>query len=146
MRFAFFSLVPFRWAALLALPLLAARPVGNIHSVTFIPPNQQFILGGEQRGAFKVVANNIGPVPVEIRERPQGGSIFGKAVLEPGQKGTLRFLAGSTAVVLNPSRKEAKLDFVITGDTNLGMTCEPVQQSIIPAAEVPLPTQFNNQK
>ena len=66
-------------------------------------------------------------MPVEIRERPQGGGEFGKVTLAPGQSGVLKFAAGSTAVLLNPSAVQANLDLTITGDTKrLGMTHEPV--------------------
>ena len=115
----------------LLLPLLALA--GTIHSNLFIEPGKQFILGGDQRGAFKVVGKNIGTVPVEIKERPRGGGIFGKVTLAPGQRGTLRFAAGSTAVLLNPSAVQANLDLTITGDTKLGMTYEPVQEAGKPA-------------
>ena len=50
-------------------------------------------------------------------------------MLAPGQKAVLKFAAGSTAVLLNPSRQKANLDLTITGDTKLGMTYEPVQDS-----------------
>ncbi|WP_310395806.1 DoxX family protein [Hymenobacter sp.] len=113
------------------LPLLALA--GDVHSVLFIEPGKQFILGGGQRGAFRVVAKNIGTVPVEIRERPQGGGTFGKATLAPGQSGVLKFAAGSTAVLLNPSRVQANLDLIITGGRNLAMTYEPVQEYGKPA-------------
>ena len=86
------------------------------------------MLGGEQRGALKVVAKIIGAVPVEIRERPKGGGTFGKVTLAPGHSGVLKFAAGSTAVLLNPSGENANLDLIITGDTKLGMTYEPVQE------------------
>ena len=115
----------------LLLPLLALA--GTIHSNLFIEPGKQFILGGGQRGAFKVVGKNIGTVPVEIKERPRGGGIFGKVTLAPGQRGTLRFAAGSTAVLLNPSAVQANLDLTITGDTKLGMTYEPVSEYGKPA-------------
>ena len=110
---------------ILLLPLLTVA--GTIHSNLFIEPGKQFILGGDQRGAFKVAAKNVGSVPVEIRERPLGGGTFGKATLTPGQSGVLKFAAGSTAVLLNPSGTKANLDLTITGDTKLGMTYEPVQ-------------------
>ena len=109
----------------LLLPLLTIA--GTIHSNLFIEPGKQFILGGDQRGAFKVAAKNVGSVPVEIRERPKGGGIFGKVTLAPGQSGVLKFAAGSTAVLLNPSVTKANLVLTITGDTKLGMTYEPVQ-------------------
>ena len=117
--------------AMLLLPLLALA--GPIHSNLFIEPGKQFILGGDQLGAFKVAAKNVGSVPVEIRERPKGGGTFGKATLAPGQSGVLKFAAGSTAVLLNPSREKANLDLTITGDTKLGMTYEPVQEYGKPA-------------
>ena len=113
------------------LPLLALA--GTIHSNLFIEPGKQFILGGDQRGAFKVAGKNIGTVPVEIRERPKGGGTFGKVTLAPGQSGVLKFAAGSTAVLLNPSAVQANLDLTITGDTRLGMTYEPVQEAGKPA-------------
>ncbi|AMJ66123.1 hypothetical protein AXW84_12285 [Hymenobacter sp. PAMC 26628] len=100
---------------------------GTIHSNLFIESGKQFILGGDQRGAFKVAAKNIGTVPVEIRERPKGGGTFGKVTLSPSQSGVLQFAAGSTAVLLNPSATTANLNLTITGDTKLGMTYEPVQ-------------------
>ena len=115
----------------LLLPLLALA--GTIHSNLFIEPGKQFILGGDQRGAFKVAGKNIGTVPVEIRERPKGGGTFGKVTLAPGQSGVLKFAAGSTAVLLNPSAVQANLDLTITGDTKLGMTYEPVQEAGKPA-------------
>ena len=109
------------------LPLLALA--GTIHSSLLIEPGKQFILGGDQLGAFRVAAKNVGSVSVEIRERPKGGGTFGKVTLQPGQSGVLKFAAGSTAVLLNPSATKANLDLTITGDTKqLGMTYEPVQE------------------
>ena len=131
MKNSFQLLTPHRLSALacllaLLLPLFAIA--GTIHSNLLIEPGKQFVLGGEQRGAFKVVAKNIGAVPVEIRERPKGGGTFGKVTLAPGQSGVLKFAAGSTAVLLNPSGEKANLDLIVTGDTKLGMTYEPVQE------------------
>ncbi|UOQ96145.1 hypothetical protein MUN81_12860 [Hymenobacter sp. 5317J-9] len=110
------------------LPLLGVA--GTIHSHLLIESGKQFILGGEQPGAFRVSAHNVGPVPVEVRERPRGGGIFGKTTLAPGQRGVLRFAEGSTAVLLNPSAKQAVLDLTVTGDTKrLAMTYEPVSET-----------------
>ena len=125
------TFVRFWVLATLLLPLLALA--GTIHSNLFIEPGKQFILGGDQRGAFKVAGKNIGTVPVEIRERPKGGGAVGKVTLAPGQSGVLKFAAGSTAVLLNPSAVQANLDLTITGDTKLGMTYEPVPEYGKPA-------------
>ena len=112
--------------AMLLLPLLALA--GTIHSNLVTEPGKQFILGGDQLGAFKVAAKNVGSVPVEIWERPKGCGTFGKVILQPSQSGVLKFAAGSTAVFLNLSATKANLDLNITGDTKLGMTYEPVQE------------------
>jgi hypothetical protein len=114
------------WVLAMLLPLLVLA--GTIHSNLFIEPGKQFILGGDQLGALRVAAKNVGSVPVEIRERLKGGGTFGKVTLQPGQSGVLQFAAGSTAVLLNPSATKANLDLTITGDTKLGMTYEPVQE------------------
>ncbi|MBC8084237.1 MAG: hypothetical protein H7Z21_13610 [Hymenobacter sp.] len=111
-------------ATFAALLLLAAACWAGIRSGLVIEPGKQFVLGGTQPGAFKVVAHNVGKVPVEFKERPRGGGIFGKATLAPGAKATLRFLAGSSAVLLNPSAQQAKVDLNITGDTQLSMGYE----------------------
>ena len=121
------------FSAVLALLLPLLVVAGTIRSNLLIEPGKQFILGGDQRGAFKVAAKNVGTVTVEIRERPQGGGTFGKVTLAPGQSGVLKFAAGSTAVLLNPSRETANLTLTITGDTKLGMTYESVQDYGKPA-------------
>jgi len=96
----------------------------SVHSDLFIEPGKQFILGGNQSGLFKVVARNKGAVPVTIKEQPRGGKLLSKAILAPGQRATLRFGAGSAAVLQNPSPQQANLDLLITGETGLRMDSE----------------------
>ncbi|QIX62987.1 hypothetical protein FY528_08390 [Hymenobacter lutimineralis] len=119
--------LPFRpvvIATCAAVFLLVTACWAGITSNLLIEPGKQFALGGGQLGAFRVVAHNVGKVPVEIKERPRGGGNFGKTTLAPGARGTLRFMAGSTALLLNPSAQQARLDLKITGDTRLSMTYE----------------------
>ncbi|PJJ59665.1 hypothetical protein [Hymenobacter chitinivorans] len=100
----------------------------SLNSDLFIEPGKQFALGGGQPGAFKVTARNVGNVAVEFKERPRNGGIFGRTTLQPGQTATLRYLAGSTAVLLNGSGQTANVRLRITGDTNLRMDYEPTGQ------------------
>lgn len=116
------------WLRLVALSalLLLRVPFGwaSLTSDLLIPARQQFVLGGEQRGAFKVSARNVGKVPVQIRERQRNGGIFTKTTLAPGASGIVRFEAGSTALLLNPADEQARMYLKVTGDTELGMRYE----------------------
>ncbi|NVO30058.1 hypothetical protein [Hymenobacter lapidiphilus] len=111
-------------AAFFILLLLVTACWAGITSNLLIEPGKQFALGGGQLGSFKVEAHNVGNVPVDFKERPRDGGIFGKTTLAPGARGTLRFMAGSTALLLNPSDQQAKVDLKITGDTKLSMRYE----------------------
>ncbi|GAA3929976.1 hypothetical protein [Hymenobacter algoricola] len=110
---------------LVAVFVAATACWAGIRSGLVIEPGKQFVLGGGQPGSFKVEAHNVGKVSVEIKERPRDGGIFGKTTLAPGARGTLRFMAGSTAVLLNPSTQQVKVDLKISGDTRLSMGYEP---------------------
>lgn len=94
---------------------------GGITSQTIIDAGKQFVLGGRQRGAFRVVAHNSGPVPVSIAERQGNGMVQERGRLEPGQRLTLACGAGSAALVRNLGERQTMLDFQITGDTSSGM-------------------------
>lgn len=110
--------------SLTGLLLLTSACWGNVHSDLFIEPGQQFVLGGNQRGAFKVAARNVGKVAVEVKERPADGAPFSKVSLKPGQQATLRFAAGSAAVLVNSTATKANLNLRITGEANLNMSSE----------------------
>ena len=105
----------------LLLPLSAALALGDIRSHTRIKAGEQFVLGGEQRGAFRVKARNSGPVPVSVAERRADGTVQERGRLEPGQRAVLAFAAGSAALVRNLGEREAELDVVISGDASFGM-------------------------
>lgn len=111
---------------LLALALAGlAAPRGDMHSHLFIEPGKQFILGGDQPGAFRVKGRNVGPVPVEVRERLRTGQLLHRAVLPPGAQARLAFEVGSTALLRNASTRQAVLDLDISGSHPGRMTYEP---------------------
>ncbi|WP_375417962.1 hypothetical protein [uncultured Hymenobacter sp.] len=110
------------------LPLLllsAASPPSTIHSHLLLQPNEQFVLGGDQPGAFRVAAQNTGPVPVEIRERQRAGALRTLAVLLPKQRARLSFEAGSTALLRNTAGQQAVLELDITGSKPSRMLMGP---------------------
>ena len=121
------TLTSFRWSHLIlwaGLLSLTSAYRGNVHSDLYIEPGKQFVLGGGQRGAFKVAARNVGKVSVEVKERPASGALQSKATLKPGQSATLRFAAGSAAVLVNTTSTQANLDLSITGEPGLNMSTE----------------------
>jgi len=105
----------------LLLPLGAVLALGDIHSHTSIKVGQQFVLSGQQHGAFRVKARNSGSVPVSVAERRADGALQERGRLEPGQRAELAFAAGSAALVRNLGEREAEIDVVITGDASFGM-------------------------
>ena len=115
-------------ALLLSLNTLLA--FGPITSVTTIKVGQQFVLGGQQRGAFRVKARNSGLVPVSVAERRADGALTERGRLEPGQRAELAFASGSAALVRNLGEREAKMDFIVKGDVSvsMGMTYEGLKK------------------
>ena len=89
--------------------------LGPIRSRTLIAPGQQFVLGGQQQGAFSVRLRNSGPVPFSVAERRVDGMIRECGQLAPRQAATLSFRSGSAALVRNSSSVQAEFDANITG-------------------------------
>lgn len=110
--------------------LLALLPWGGISSHLRIDVGQQFVLGGQQRGAFRVAARNSGPVPVSVAERQPDGTVQERGRLEPGQRTQLAFGAGSAALVRNLGPRQAEVDVKISGSAsfNMGMTYEGLKK------------------
>ena len=98
-----------------------ALPSQGITSVTTIEVGKQFVLGGQQRGAFRVSARNTGPVPVSVAERRPDGTLQERGRLEPGARAELAFGAGSAALVRNLGARPAELSVKIKGDASFRM-------------------------
>ena len=115
-------------ALLASLGLLAAR--GPITSTTLIEAGKQFVLSSSgHRGAFRVAAHNVGPVPVSVAERQASGAVREQGRLEPGQRAELAFGAGSAALVRNLGQRQAVLRFRITGNSSgLNMGYEALRE------------------
>ena len=101
--------------------LLAIVGPADITSQTVIDAGKQFVLGGSQRGAFRVAAHNVGPVPVSVAERHPDGTITERGQLAPDGRATLDFGRGAAALIRNLGERQAKLDFKISGDVSFRM-------------------------
>lgn len=95
---------------------LAGCSANVVHSALTVQPGRQFELGGNQKGAFRVQARNVGNVPVSLTERRADGRTVALGTFAPGSGQTIRFAAGSAALVGNASTRPAQLKLVVTGD------------------------------
>jgi hypothetical protein len=114
-------------AVLAGLLLATVAWAGPVFSDLFIQPGEQFVLGGGQKGEFKVQAHNKGRVAVKITERFKFGGTEEKGMLKPGGRATLSFGNGSSAIILNSSDQKANLGLKITGTTDLGMRTQAAE-------------------
>ena len=115
------------FALLFITALLAAyAATNNIHSHLLVDVGKQFVLGGEQVGAFRVSARNSGPVPVLLLERSGESVIVTRGRLEPGQSARLTFAAGAAVLVRNLGLQRAEIDLDIKGPSKSKMVYEPV--------------------
>jgi hypothetical protein len=96
----------------------------TLHSVVAIDAGKQFVLGGGQTGLFRVEAENVGKTSVQIFQRVGLGEQKIMATLAAGQKGTVVFSNGSSAILLNQGNEQANVKVKVTGKTNLGMRYE----------------------
>ena len=115
------------FALLFITALLAAyAATNNIHSHLLVDVGKQFVLGGEQVGAFWVSARNSGPVSVLLLERSGESVIVTRGRLEPGQSARLTFAAGAAVLVRNLGLQRAEIDLDIKGPSKSKMVYEPV--------------------
>jgi hypothetical protein len=88
----------------------------TLHSDLTVQPGRQFVLGGNQKGAFMVKARNTGRVSVSLSERRASGQTVELGQFAPGDAQTVRFAAGSSVLIDNRADQSARLDLTVTGD------------------------------
>jgi hypothetical protein len=88
----------------------------TLHSDLTVQPGRQFVLGGNQKGAFLVKARNTGRVTVSLSERRASGQTVELGQFAPGDAQTVRFAAGSAVLIDNRADQSARLDLTVTGD------------------------------
>jgi hypothetical protein len=86
-----------------------------------IQPGKQFILGGNQDGAFTVNLRNVGNVSVTVTERKEKGDPESMGQFAPGEQKTLRFSRRTAVLINNAASQPARLFLVVSGDKDLNM-------------------------
>ena len=109
-------------AALGALVLLVAA-CGSVTSSTVIDAGQTFVLdgSGERVQGFSVDLRNSGREAVEVVEAGPGGRMGAPTVVAPGERARASVGPGASLRVRNREGRQARVDLVLTGNTNVGM-------------------------
>ncbi|WP_266368331.1 hypothetical protein [Tellurirhabdus rosea] len=105
-----------------ALLTIAATACSALKSDLTVRPGKQFELGGNRNGAFTAQVRNVGSVAVQVTERLADGRRVSLGTFGPGDQKTIRFAAGSAALIDNTASKPARLLLVVTGDKDLSMS------------------------
>ena len=93
----------------------------SLRSTTYIKANEQFQLGNNNHGRFRVKLRNTSAQDIEIYRAPiTGGRHSGQSV-KPGETVGVRVEANTALVIVNPSAQEASVQLTVHGDTGLAM-------------------------
>lgn len=93
----------------------------TIHSNTVIKPNDSFILGNNQHGAFKVKLQNTSKNEIEVFHAPINGGKHSSQIVKPNDKVTLKVDPNTAIFIANKSNDTASINLKVTGDLSLSM-------------------------
>ena len=93
----------------------------SLTSTTTIGPQNSFVLGDNQHGAFRVDLKNISPNPLSIHLAPIDGGTHSLVVVQPNQKASLKVDRNTAVVIANQFNEDANVELKVHGDTGLSM-------------------------
>ncbi len=94
---------------------------GSLKSTTYIKPNDQFILGNNKHGSFRVKLENISKKPIEIYLAPIDGGTHSPQTLAVNQIVNVKVSANTAVVISNMTSDTAAVSLKVNGDTGLSM-------------------------
>lgn len=94
---------------------------GSLTSTTNIGPQDSFVLGNNEHGAFYVNLKNISPNALNIHLAPIDGGKHSPVVVQPDQKVSLKVEKNTAVVIANQSAENASVELKVVGDTGLSM-------------------------
>lgn len=101
---------------------------GFIGSTVWVQPGEAFRLGDNRHGAFKVAMNNLGTEPIYLEAESLEGLVIKRDTLPGRSYKTLRFPPNTVAIFQNSGSKENRVKVRISGDKNLSMGYENIEQ------------------
>jgi hypothetical protein len=93
----------------------------SLTSNTIIKPNDNFVLGNNQHGSFKVKLKNISKNNLEVYHAPVAGGKHSSQKVKPNQSATVSVDRNTALVINNSSKDTASVYLKVTGDTGLSM-------------------------
>lgn len=106
---------------LAVLSLLGLASCSSLHSVTTIKPHNQFVLGDNPHGAFKVRLRNSSNQPVQVYLVPIDGGKHSPKLVPPQASSTIRIPKNTAITLENRSNDTVAVRLKVTGDTGLSM-------------------------
>ncbi len=101
--------------------LSACSLFSSLTSVTTIQPKQQFVLGNNEHGNFKVEAKNLSNQPVKIHFAPIDGGTHSSQIIKPNETASLKVDKNTALVFANPSNDTINVSLYVKGDLGLSM-------------------------
>jgi hypothetical protein len=101
--------------------LIIACSFGSIKSNTTIKPNDQFILGNNEHGQFKVRLTNNSKQNLEVYHAPIDGGKHSGQTVKPNETVTVQFEKNTACIIDNPSADTVTVSLKVTGDVGLSM-------------------------
>ena len=101
--------------------LSACSMFSSLSSVTTIQPKQQFVLGNNEHGNFKVAAKNISNQPIKVHFAPIDGGSHSIQTIQPNETVSLRVEKNTALVFANPGNDTINISLHVKGDLGLSM-------------------------
>jgi hypothetical protein len=103
------------------LALSACSVFSTLTSTTEIGPQNSFILGQNQHGAYHVNMKNISNHTLQVRLTPSDGNPQPLVNVKSREKVSLKVDRNTKLEVINDSPNPAKVELLVNGDTGLSM-------------------------
>ena len=86
-----------------------------------IKPNDAFVLGNNQHGAFTVKLKNISDHDLQLWQVPIDGGQHSPLVVKPSKKTKVKVDSNTALRIENNNTTSASVELVVTGDLGLSM-------------------------
>ncbi len=93
----------------------------SLNSNTTIKPNDSFVLGNNEHGAFKVILKNTSNHELKIFMAPISGGTRSPLIVAPNETVKVKADNNTALIIENKSSEQANVVLKVTGDIGLSM-------------------------